>query len=54
MGAFTVDGTGNLLITNALGQEILAKEIDGKTTVELPQGLYFLRLNGVTRKVVVE
>ncbi len=54
MGAFTVEGAGNLLITNALGQEILAKEIDGKTTVELPQGLYFLRLNGVTRKIVVE
>ena len=53
-GAFTVEGTGNLRITNLLGQEILTKEINGPTTIELPKGVYFLRLNGVTRKIVVE
>ena len=53
-GAFTVEGTGNLRITNLLGQEILTKEITGPTTIELPTGVYFLRLNGVTRKIVVE
>ncbi len=53
-GAFTVEGTGNLRITNLLGQEILTKEIAGQTTIELPTGVYFLRLNGVVRKVVVE
>ena len=53
-GAFTVEGTGNLRITNLLGQEILTKEINGPTTIDLPTGVYFLRLNGVTRKIVVE
>ena len=53
-GAFTVEGTGSLHITNLLGQEILTKEITGPTTIELPTGVYFLRLNGVVRKIVVE
>ena len=53
-GAFTVEGTGNLLITNLLGQEILTKEINGPTTIELPTGVYFVQLNGMTRKIVVE
>lgn len=51
---FTVEGTGMMRITNVLGQEIIAKEIDGKETVALPKGLYFVKLSGVTRKVVVE
>jgi len=41
-------------ITNALGQTILTKEIDGKATIELPRGLYFVKLGGATQKVVVE
>lgn len=53
-GKFTVEGTGVLTVTNALGQTVLTKEIDGKTTVELPQGMYFVKLNDVTRKIVVE
>ena len=53
-GVFTVEGTGILHITNALGQTIQTKEIDGKTIVELPQGMYFVQLNGVARKIVVE
>jgi hypothetical protein len=32
----------------------MTREIDGKATVELPQGLYFVKMNGVTRKIVVE
>ena len=51
---FTVEGTGTMTVTNAMGQEILTKEIDGKTTIELPQGLYFVKLGGETRKIVVE
>lgn len=51
---FTVEGTGKLTITNLLGQEILVREIEGKTTVELPQGMYLVRLNNVVSKVVVE
>ena len=53
-GRFTVEGTGTMRITNVLGQEIMAKEIDGKETVALQKGLYFVKLNGATRKVVVE
>lgn len=51
---FTVEGTGIMHITNVLGHEIMNKEIDGKTTIELPQGLYFVKLGGETRKIVVE
>ena len=50
----TIEGTGTLTITNTLGQTVWTKEIDGKATIELPQGLYFVKLNGVTRKIVVE
>ena len=50
----TIEGMGTAIITNALGQTILTKEIDGKATIELPRGLYFVKMNGVTRKIVVE
>ena len=53
-GRFTVEGIGLLHISNALGQEIMAKAIEGKETVELPKGLYFVQLNGTVRKIVVE
>ena len=53
-GVFTVKGTGTLRIANVLGQETMVKEIDGKETVALPQGMYFVRLNGAVRKIVVE
>lgn len=53
-GHFTVEGTGKLTISNMVGQTILNKKIDGKTTIELPQGLYFVKLGGETRKIVVE
>jgi hypothetical protein len=55
---FTVEGTGRLVVMNVLGQEVLSEIIEGTTTVTLPEGMYFLRLeqeNGVkTGKVVVE
>ena len=50
----TVEGTGLMTITNALGQTILTKEIDGKTTIDLPQGMYFVKLGNETQKIVVE
>lgn len=53
-GRFTVEGTGRLTITNALGQTILAQEIDGKTSIELPKGLYFAKMCNTVRKIVVE
>ena len=49
-----VEGTGTMTVTNALGQTILTKEIDGKDKMELPQGLYFVKMGGETRKIVVE
>lgn len=53
-GIFTVEGTGHLTVMNLLGQEILVQEIEGETTLELPKGMYFMRLGSATRKVVVE
>lgn len=53
-GTFTVEGTGQMTITNVLGQTVLAHEIDGKENVELPRGIYFVKLNGATRKIVVK
>lgn len=51
---FTVEGTGTMTVTNAMGQEIMTKEIDGQETVTLPKGMYFVQLNGVVQKIVVE
>ena len=53
-GSLTIEGTGLLVITNTLGQVLMAKEVEGQTTFELPKGLYFVKLGGTTRKVVVE
>lgn len=52
--SFIVEGSGTMTITNALGQTIMTREIDGKTTIELPQGMYFVKLGDAMRKVVVE
>ena len=49
----TIEGTGTMTITNTLGQTILTKEIEGKETITLPQGMYFITLGDVTRKFVV-
>ena len=49
-----VEGTGVMTLTNALGQTILTKEIKGKEKMELPQGLYFVKMGNETRKIVVE
>lgn len=43
-GAFTVEGTGRLTVVNALGQQMLTRDIDGQTTLNLPAGLYFVRV----------
>lgn len=53
-GVFTIEGTGRLTIMNLLGQEILTQEIEGKTTLALPKGIYFMRLGSAIRKIVVE
>ena len=53
-GLVTIEGTGQLTISNLLGQTVLTKEIDGRETVELPFGIWFVKLNGMTQKLVVE
>ena len=53
-GCVTVEGKGLLTVMNLLGQTIFYREIDGKTSFNLPSGLWLVRLNGITRKVVVE
>ena len=53
-GQVTVEGNGLMVITNILGQEVLRQEIEEKATVELPTGMYIVRLNNAISKVVVE
>ena len=53
-GSFVVEGKGKMTITNALGQTLFSREIDGKESIALPQGLYFVKIGNTTRKVVVE
>ena len=53
-GRFVVQGKGKMTITNALGQILINHEIDGNESIALPQGLYFVKIGNVTRKVVVE
>ena len=53
-GRFMVEGKGKMTITNALGQILFNHEIDGKKSIALPQGLYFVKIGNTTRKVVVE
>lgn len=53
-GPFTVDGKGRLSIINLLGQTVKEAETDGPTTVVLPSGMYFVKLNGQVRSVVVK
>lgn len=53
-GTFTIEGSGTMVIINALGQTSLTREIDGKKTIELSQGMYFVKLGEIVQKVVVE
>ncbi len=53
-GRITIEGTGRLTITNLLGQTVLTKEINGTERIELPRGIWFVKLDETTRKVVVE
>ena len=53
-GMFTVEGKGQMRVCNLFGQIILTKEIDGQMTLELPPGMYFVNIDGTTRKVLVE
>jgi len=58
-GKFTLDGTGDLLINDMLGREVLKKQIAQKEEVEIKtKGIYIVTLKSekeiLTRKIVVE
>ena len=53
-GSLTVEGTGLMTITNALGQDVLRKEIIDKETVTLKNGVYFVKINDITRRVIIQ
>jgi len=54
-GQVTIEGTGTITITNALGQLVLRKNITDKETIELPRGVYFVKINeSKTQKVIIE
>lgn len=43
-GKFVVEGTGELMVFNVLGQTVLTQEVKEQVALELPQGLYIIRL----------
>ena len=43
-GTVIVEGTGRLVVVNAVGQQVIALDIDEQTTLNLPAGLYFVRI----------
>lgn len=53
-GHVTIEGYGLLTVVNVLGQTILTKEVHGKAKLELLQGIYFVKMGGETKKIVVE
>ena len=53
-GSVHVEGMGLVTVMNTLGQTIFTREINGLATFELPRGLYLLKMNGMTQKVIVE
>ena len=53
-GIVTIEGNGIVTITNTLGQEIIRKEIVEKETVTLDNGVYFIKINDIIRKVIIQ
>ena len=53
-GYIIIEGTGNMTVTNVLGQTIMTKEIKSKEKLELPKGMYFVTMGNETQKIVVE
>lgn len=53
-GAITIEGVGYLTVMNTLGQIVKELELDGQITMELSRGVFFVRINGITKKVVVD
>jgi hypothetical protein len=57
-GSITIEGTGQVTVSNAIGQTVLTQWMDGKETFSLPKGFYLIRLeNGdkvSVEKLIVE
>lgn len=57
-GQFSIEGTGLVTVTNTLGQTVLNQWIEGKETLQLPKGIYIVRLengdNVNIEKLVIE
>ena len=53
-GQVTIEGTGHVAVMNTIGQILQEFDLEGQATIELPKGMFFVRMNGITRKVVVE
>ena len=53
-GTFTVEGEGRLKVFNLLGQAVIDRDMDGKTILMLPQGVYVVKLKDWTAKLVVK
>jgi hypothetical protein len=54
-GNITIEGTGMLTITNAIGQKVLEKQIIEKETITLEKGIYFVKINNsLTQKLLVK
>ena len=53
-GTFTVEGEGRLKVFDLLGKAVIDRDIDGKETLTLSRGIYFLKQNNNVQKIVVE
>lgn len=53
-GQFTIEGEGHATIFNMLGQKVKEMEVNGKQEVSLERGIYVVRMNESTLKVVVK
>ena len=53
-GVFTIEGSGTYSIYNTVGQLVKTINVEGMQKVALPSGLYFVRNDETTTKVVVE
>ena len=52
-GIITIEGTGMMTINNVLGQEVLKKQIIDTESVKLEKGIYFVKIDDVTKKVII-
>jgi len=53
-GTLTIEGNGNLTISNVPGQVVLQKQLIEKEEVNLGKGVYFVKVNEMTKKVIVQ